>query len=382
MLAHRGHSTQPPSPAAPSWARALAALTLAGLSFAVTACTGARSGAVTGTMDSSGGGADAGGTDVPGGAGDDGAGTLPDLGAPVDAPSEPDAGSAPDLPAGCEGAPPLLATSAEGTSVLPQTALHLAVDDVCLGAAPDHFAWSVDAPEGSVSLFLPGADALAPTFEVNVAGTYAFQVRAFDAAGGALGVSPELIVEAVPGAGIHVELLWDTPDDSDQTDEGPGAGSDLDLHFVRPAVPMGLQGEDLDGDGAPDPYFQEPWDTCPLTHNPDAGGGHVPSLDRDDTDGAGPENLNVASPEDLVYLVAVHSWDDHGYGPSVATVRVYIDGGLAWESAPTELVMGDLWRVGTITWPGGAVTPATADGEPGGPPFITPDYCPTMIPCP
>ena len=62
----------------------------------------------------------------------------------------------------------------------------------------------------------------------------------------------------------------------------------------------------------------------------------------------------------------MHSWDDHGFGDSVATVRVYINGQLAWESPPTTLHQHDLWKVGTLAWPSGAVTPAVASDPTGG----------------
>jgi len=48
-----------------------------------------------------------------------------------------------------------------------------------------------------------------------------------------------------------------------------------------------------------------------------------PGLDLSDEDGAGPEIVNLHIPEDVVYKVGVHYWEDWDYGDSYATVRVY-----------------------------------------------------------
>lgn len=188
----------------------------------------------------------------------------------------------------------------------------------------------------------------------------------------------EYTVSVIPDEAIHVELLWDTPGDPDQTDTGAYAGADLDLHFLHPDAPSDADAPDLDDDGAPDPYFDSLLDCYWLNPHPDWGeiegtdGRDDPGLDRDDTDGAGPENLNLASPEDGArYEVAVSYRNDHGYGSSYATVRVYIRGGLAWESASVRLVSEDLWSVCTIDWPSGTVTAVL---EEGGAQRITPSY--------
>lgn len=88
-------------------------------------------------------------------------------------------------------------------------------------------------------------------------------------------------------------------------------------------------------------------------------------------DGAGPETVLVEWPEtEGSYRVAVHAWDDHGYGPSAATVRVRVFEQLVYERTAT-LESGDLWCVGLLEWPEGTVRPCEA---PGGAPRITPDY--------
>jgi hypothetical protein len=84
----------------------------------------------------------------------------------------------------------------------------------------------------------------------------------------------------------------------------------------------------------------------------------APTLDRDDTDGEGPENLNLDSPEDgSQYRVGVHYWANHGFGASFATLRVYIYGELASKKTGVKMVERDLWEVCTVDWPSGVVTP-------------------------
>ena len=155
-----------------------------------------------------------------------------------------------------------------------------------------------------------------------------------------------------------MELLWDTPGDPDQTDVGPEAGSDLDLHFVNADEAHG----DANGDGIIDGLFDAQWDTFWFNHSPNWGRVNPsvpddPSLDLDDTDGTGPENLNLMIPGvGTTYDIFVHYWSDHGFGPSTATVRVYLNGQLAFE-AHQALVNHDMWPVARIVWGVGVVAP-------------------------
>jgi hypothetical protein len=171
--------------------------------------------------------------------------------------------------------------------------------------------------------------------------------------------------------GFRVELVWDTPGDPDQSDSGPEAGSDVDLHLAHPMADVG---QDLDGDGRPDPWFDQPYDTFWFNPHPDWGEADPqeddPYLDRDDTDGAGAEVISLRQPEDgATYRVGVHYWSDHGYGPSAATVRIYVNSQLVFEGT-ANLVHHDLWEVATLDWPSGAVTAITQNGRKK----ITPDY--------
>lgn len=159
--------------------------------------------------------------------------------------------------------------------------------------------------------------------------------------------------------------MWDTPGDPNQSDTGSSAGSDIDLHLAHP---LAKKGQDFDGDGTPDPWFDQPYDTFWFNPHPNWGQadpqvGDNPNLDRDDIDGAGAEVISLRQPEKgAVYRVGVHYWSDHGYGLSTATVRVYVNGARAFQDT-ASLLNHDLWHVADIDWPSGTVTAITRNGQ-------------------
>jgi hypothetical protein len=73
----------------------------------------------------------------------------------------------------------------------------------------------------------------------------------------------------------------------------------------------------------------------------------------------------------MAYRIGVHYWNDHGWGPSEATVRVYIMSVLVFQVNDVELVNHDMWYVSTVHWPSGDVKPIT---DAGGGYHITPNY--------
>jgi hypothetical protein len=255
---------------------------------------------------------------------------------------------------------------AQGEEVLPQTRLQL---DASVSTASSGqitgWEWSVVQPSGSVSTFIPSAYVEKPTFEANIVGTYTFRLKVFDQLGTESCSQAEYVVNVTSDDAIHVELLWRTPGDINEADTGGGmdfsAGSDLDLHFLHPSA-LGQY-----FDFSYDCYWENPlpeWGIFSPSDNP--------RLDRDDTDGAGPENLNVAVGEQGVrYQVGVHYWNDWGYGAAMTTVRVYIYGVLRDQWADVQLVNADMWDTHYIDWPSGVVTRIT---RPGGAPRVTSQY--------
>jgi len=253
----------------------------------------------------------------------------------------------------------------------PGTVLHLSAAE---SYAPDgeitDWYWGVEQPLGGVATFSPGINFETPTFPAAVVGLYRFDLSVFDADGTPACAMASAFFKVVPEASLYVELTWATPGDIDPTDQGAAAGADLDLHLAHPSA----AGTDLDGDGDPEPWFDPTWDCYWFNGDPDWGPFQPPTDDDphlivEDVDGSGPEAIAFDLPEiDATYRLAVHAWSDHGFGPSAATVRIYLLGTLLYESDPIPLETGDLWEVADITWlgwPDAQVIPVTAgDGGP------------------
>lgn len=249
----------------------------------------------------------------------------------------------------------------EGEEVVPQTVLHLRGEDsIGLGGATiSKYQWKVTKqPDGSKQTFVPGPTFPNPTFTANAAGEYVFCLDVFDN-----NDPPQKSCESacvtvlvIPSEALHIELLWKTPGDSDETDKGQGVGADVDLHFAHPLA----QYPDLDCDGNPDPWFSQQFDAFWFNPKPKWGSAGSEnddaSLDLDDVDGAGPENINLSEPQGTLtdpvqYHVGVHYWNDHGFGKSWATVRIYVLGNLVQEYADVPLNPVDMWYVGKLNWP-------------------------------
>ncbi|HRE88229.1 MAG TPA: hypothetical protein PK095_03730 [Myxococcota bacterium] len=275
-----------------------------------------------------------------------------------------DGSGTPDTTATC---PTAVIRVAQGDEVLPQTRLELDGGD-SIGSVNGEvtaWKWSVIQPSGSVSTFMPSPFVRNPSFETNVVGTYTFRLEVFDADGTRSCNIAEYTVTVTSDDAIRVELLWRTPGDPDESDTGGtasfSAGSDVNLHFLHPSA-----------NGA---YFDWTYDCYWENTNPEwgfFGPSDNPRLDRDDTDGAGPENLNVATPQQgMRFQVGTHYWNDWGYGDAFATIRVYIYGVLRDQWADVRITNGDMWDSHYIDWPSGTVTRITGEG---GAPRITPDY--------
>lgn len=294
--------------------------------------------------------------------------------------------------------PTAIASCLEGELIVPQTEVHLIGSQSFAGPNQKivKYEWKVTKqPKGSEAdhLFWPNANVADPQFgaktkkkdfsgtevdviSINIAGEYVFELEVTDDAGNKSCQKAVLSLPVIPDEDIHVELLWDTPDDLDKKDTGMGAGADLDLHFAHskssdtkickdPPEMCGAQPcyclGDLDKDGKVDPFFHSLYDCFWFNADPNWGSTDPsiddnPGLDLDDTDGWGPENLNLKNAENgAIYTVGVHYWDAHGYGDSVATVRIYVLGQLVGEYISTTLSQCDMWWVKQIEWPSGSL---------------------------
>ena len=255
----------------------------------------------------------------------------------------------------------------EGDEVEVQTTVRLAAAWGARDAVGDpvvSWRWTLTQPDGSVSLLRPSADIAEPRFEANVVGHYEIGVTLTTASGQSAHVV--LAMSVITSSALHVELLWHTPGDIDESDEGMtlgGAprGSDVDLHLLARPDALWFDQDDDCYFSNKDPDWQQPDWT------------RAPHLDRDDTDGAGPENINVTVlDESACYRIGVHYWDDWGYGASIAAVRVYLGGALIHEVS-TRLVHHDLWDVGVVCADGTFTPTGGCESEPCVP-VVTPNY--------
>ncbi len=206
----------------------------------------------------------------------------------------------------------------------------------------DRYEWTIlSQPNGSTQRLTPDNSVEDPRLFLDLAGVYEVELKVYDDEGAASCGEPAIItIIAEPDDDVHVQLVWDTPSDPDQTDEH---GTDLDLHYVHP-------------NGR---WNNPPWDIFWRNTTADWGdSGSGPSLDIDDTNGAGPENINHSGLDNLTYRTGVFYYSDAGLGASYATVRVYVRGQLELEIKNKYMPgTNSFWDVASISWPSGEVTP-------------------------
>ena len=273
---------------------------------------------------------------------------------------------------GTENACPLPAVTQELFQVEPLEVITLdGTPSADPGGSVERWVWTVlERPTGSVSQVVenlsnpidpagggPVDDESTPTasFFVDLAGRYVVELQVYDNLGQrscAPRTSAQVIIEAIPEKDFHIQLVWSTPDDPDETDN---LGTDIDLHFKHENAGMGW------GESA------RTWDCYFENKSPDWGApGDLldnPSLDIDDTNGAGPENVNLDRPEvGVSYDVgAIYFRSESTFGlegvnprvehPSYVTVRLFVRGELLAEFVDQELNRGrQLWHVASILW--------------------------------
>lgn len=218
-------------------------------------------------------------------------------------------------------------------------------EDGSIPNAEDNFEWEVlsSPPDAVVQLReameAPG-DARYREVRVLLAGEYKFGLKVRDNQGFESCNQAEVVVRAVPNEKILVELTWTNPEDPDENDT---VGSDVDIHMVK----MG-----------PGQWFADPYDiyfrnanSGPGSENNGIWNPESPSLDIDDTDGVGPENIQMNDPANCQwYAIGVHYYRQV-FGTAYATVRIYIDGGLVFEKLNVPLQRGgQFWDVARIHW--------------------------------
>jgi uncharacterized protein YfaP (DUF2135 family) len=202
------------------------------------------------------------------------------------------------------------------------------------GGAITAWQWEIlDKPaESSVRLVSPSARETRVQFSsasgnvsgVDVAGTFTLGLVVTDDVG-AQSTQCSVTINAVPRSGLHVQLTWDRPD------------NDIDLHLARNGTNW-CSNDDC--------YY------AGRTRN--WGGGNAnPSLDIDDLEGFGPENITIESPADGNYTVGVgmYTFDSN----ATVTVKIFIGGQLEYEGFQS-MGNGAIWLPARVEIRGGVTT--------------------------
>ena len=242
------------------------------------------------------------------------------------------------------------------------------------------YYWTiVQAPEGFRIGFTPNGRTPLTHIELALVGTYVFELNVIDANGSDACEPSRVTVRAKSDRAFIVELTWQTPGDTDETDTGYGRGTDLDLHLLRGKI----AGNASDNPLWNDQFYKTDCFYGNCASNPVDWGiaGDIndnPSLDRDDIDGGGPEQINIRRPAFTTgpgaffsspYQVGIYYYDGHeGFGSAFATIRLFFNGDETpsdvWPSntggAPQRefKVSGsgqvstdaDFWLAGEVSW--------------------------------
>lgn len=186
------------------------------------------------------------------------------------------------------------------------------------GLAITEVSWNgVLRPNGSQATVpvAPPSQPNRPGFNPDMVGTYGFELIVTNEAG-IVSDPCYAELEAIPADDLWVEMFW------------TNSGDDMDLHLTRDGGAL-RSGQDC--------YFANcvggrDWGT--------AGAANNPALDLDDIPGTGPENINVNSPENVMYGVYVHDYPGSVFaGSNSVTVNIYLSGSLAWTD--TRAISGE-----------------------------------------
>jgi hypothetical protein len=191
------------------------------------------------------------------------------------------------------------------------------------------YEWVLEQrPVGSTTI-LTTPDMERTELDADIAGEYQVRLVVWDDRGVRSCNDAVVRFTAQPSEDLHIQLVWDHP------------SADLDLHLLREGgMPFTHEG---------DTYFSNripQW----FVDNPESN----PSLDVDDGEGYGPENINIEQPlPGSIWTVLVHYWNKQTDGDpyTVASLRIYARGqeiADISESLETDELM---WTVAEIYWP-------------------------------
>ncbi len=224
--------------------------------------------------------------------------------------------------------PPYVDTVPLGTA----TVVAMAVDD---GAIVQTRWRSVSRPPGSRAGDPLPYDALTTVVPTDLAGEYPIELSVVDDDGNL--ATCRTVVRAVATEGLRVEVFWDTD------------GTDMDTHVMRPGGTTWVGDDDCNFRNCQGGALLE-WGA--------PGDADNPHLDIDDTDGFGPENVNIDRPVPGTYRVAIHAWRGGGR----TTVRIYCGGSTTEPRQSFGPIMissepqDQLWRVADVAIDGTSCT--------------------------
>ena len=197
----------------------------------------------------------------------------------------------------------------------------LATDDGrCVGSS-----WTlVSQPRGSAVRGPVPADALETSFTPDIAGSYVLELRVVDDDG--LAASCTATVLAIATEGIRVEIFWES-------------NADMDTHLLNPEGTGWFNRDDC--------YYANCIGGDRLNWGDPDRSDDDPSLDIDDTDGFGPENINIDEPAPGTYRVGVHAFSRSGE----VTVNVYCGGREEPDQTfgPRNVMNNRFWRVADVS---------------------------------
>ena len=198
------------------------------------------------------------------------------------------------------------------------------------------YEWTIiSAPVNSTSRLTPDAFSPQPSFFIDVAGQYVFELSVVDDSGITSCTTAQVTILATSSSTLSIELTWTTPSDPDITDNN---GTDLDLHYKQAASVWNTM---------PDTIF---WQSVTSDWGVQGDTSDDPYLDIDDIDGLGPEVISHDNPEAGTYNVGAYYYNDNGFLVSYATVRIYQQGQLIAEERDQYLQREDIfWNVGNLT---------------------------------
>ncbi len=222
------------------------------------------------------------------------------------------------------------------------------------GREIEKYAWSITSRPTDSSAQLGNLNSTSNSLFLDLAGEYTVELEVWDSDNIRSCQPARMQIKAIADEDIHIQLVWDTPNDPDQLDAN---GSDVDIHLLNPRGRWNERPYDCFWQNLnPDWGSRRPNNAEFCATPTSAGCQDDPSLDIDDVDGWGPENINMNNPKSgVVYGVGVHYFSDHGYGISSATVRIFIGGLLEREFLRQPMADEDFWYVGDIEWPSGKI---------------------------